>query len=192
MILSQMNVPLLGLAGGSPVLWEPLFDRNASNELNVDVSWTGDYAAVIFDISNGKPVYDQVEWEVYLSGDGGANFDSAAGAYRYQTQYFHTTTTGFAGTSTSITISRSGAVVPHGNAANEWNRGRIILASPFDPNTKTQFIGRGGYDDATPSPHSWQLWGQRDTAKRIDALRYKYRSGNVDQVRLVGYGLRMP
>ena len=189
-MLLHQNMPLLGQVGGPPVLWEPIFDRDVSNVATVDLVWSGDFDAVIIDWSNVKPVTDGAEVFLRLSGDSGTTWDSGASDYRYRAHYFHTTQTTNGDVAAFIRLSRTGPTIGQGGAANEWNRGRVIMARPFDPSAKTQLIGRGGFEDITPSIHSWQVYAQRDTAKRTDGFQFYYESGNVSEGRFVGYGLR--
>lgn len=185
-----MMLPLTEMVSGPPVLWEPIIDRDVSNVATVDLVWAGDFDAVLIDFSNVKPVTDNVEVQLQLCGDGGATWDAGASDYYYRSHFFHTTQTTRGNAGAFIGLTRIGPAIGQGNAANEWNRGNLIIARPFDPATKTQLIGRGGYEDLTPSIHSWQVFAQRDTAKRTDGLRFLYGSGNVSEGRFIAYGLR--
>ncbi len=189
-MMSGMNMPLLADPGGPPVVWEPVVDRQIVNQATVDLVWQGDFDAVIVDWSNVKPVSDNVYPALRLSGDGGATFDSGASDYWFRSHYWHTTQTTSGNAGSEVTLSRIGAVVQAGNNVNEWHRARMLIARPFDATTKTQAILRGGYEDTTPSIHSFMTFMQRDMAKRTDGVQFRYQSGNVSEGRFIVYGLR--
>ena len=182
------NMPIMSQPGGPPVIWEPIADRDVSSLATVDINWAGDYDAVVIHFANAKPVTDGVQPRMRLSGDGGSTFDSGASDYFNRSHFWHTTQTTEGNAQAFIPLSRLS--VPQGNQPNEWSRGRIIIARPADPATKTQLIGFGGYDGTVPDIHNWQCFAQRDTAKRIDGWRFYYASGNVSEGRFIAYGLR--
>ena len=183
------NVPLLGSVGGPRVVWEPVADREVSDVAEVVIVWTGDYEAVMVDITNAKPVTDNVQPRIQLSGDGGSTFDGGASDYYNRAHFWHTSQTTFGNAQAHIQLTRDST--QQGSQANEWLFCRLILARPTDPDSKTQGIGWGGYGGSVPDYHTSMYFMQRDAAKRIDAFRFYYDTGNVSEGRIIATGLSL-
>lgn len=190
--MQHSNLPLLGNVGGPDVVWEPIADREVSNAAQAVIDWTGDYDAVIVDISNARPATDDAHALVELSGDGGSTFDGAPSDYynRFHVWGNSQVTLGNAQSSGPLTlqIANNG----QGNLVDEQLQAQLIIAKPMDPNTKTQIIGTGYYlTSVGPVPVSTMFFLQRDAAMRTDAVRYYYSTGNISEARLIATGLRL-
>lgn len=188
-MMPRWSVPLPGSIGGPRVVWEPIADREVANVAEVPIVWTGDYDAVIVDISNAKPVTDSVVPRVQLSGDAGSTWDGGASDYYNRGHFWHIDQRTQGNAQGYLDLTRFN--VPQGNLANEWCFVRLILARPLDPNNKTQAIGWGGYGGGVPDYHTSMFFMQRDAAKRTDGLRFYYSSGNISEARIVAAGLNL-
>lgn len=190
--MSHMNLPLLGEIGGPGVIWEPIADRLISNQAEAVISWTGDFDVVMVDISGAKPVTDNVEARVQLSGDGGSTFDSGASDYYNRSHWWSSgqATQGNAQAYGLLTNTTSGSNA-QGNDVNEVLAAQLFFARPLDAGTKTQVIGTGGYAAPNSAALSTMVFFQRDTAKRTDAMKMFYSSGNISVARIIAAGLRL-
>ena len=183
------NLPLLSSVSGPAVHWQPIVDREVSNVVDAAIVWTGDYDAVMVDISNAKPMTDNVQPRIQLSGDGGSTWDSGVSDYYNRSHFWHTGQMTAGNAQPYIQLTRT--TTEQGNQANEWLFCRLIFAQPLDPSKKTQGIGWGGYGGDVPDYHASMFFMQRDTAKRIDALRLYYDTGNISEARIIAAGLRL-
>lgn len=170
---------------GPAVLFEPIADRQAAGDAQIDIAWTGDYAAVFIDIFNARPATDTVTLFMRTSSDGGATFDSATSNYQFRLNgFFGSQTTNF-GLATAIHMSAGNV----GNAANENCHCSMILLHPFDTAEFTQVIGHGGMANNAGAPATTQLYGRREAAARVDAVRFFFAAGNIAEGRFTATGL---
>lgn len=172
---------------GPPLLVEPIADRQASGSAEIVIAWTGDYDAVMVDLWNVRPVTDSVQLRAELSGDGGATFDTGVSDYQFRHVAWLAAQTNIVGPGAYLPMCTVGGV---GNAAEENAQWSLILPRPFDTGIKTQIIGSGGQQGSTGNPASLALFGYRDAAGRVDAIRFFLESGNIAEGRFTATGLR--
>ena len=173
------------LISGPPVLFEPIADRQASGDAQIDIAWTGDYAAVFIDIFNARPATDLQEFRCRTSSDGGTTFDAGASDYDFRLMGWFASQTNSAGPAAFARISPD-----VGNAADEACHFSMILPHPFDTTEQTQFIGFGGMVNNAGAPATLQLYGRRAAAGRVDAVRFFFAVGNIAEGRFTATGLR--
>lgn len=184
-----MIYPGFGIArnvSGGPVVTELIADRQAADVAQIDIAWTGDYDAVFMEVANVRPVTDGANFRMLTSSDGGSTFDSGVSDYRFRHNGFFASQTTTGGQAPYIDIS-AGVV---GSDSFENCRFSLVLPLPFDAAEFTQVIGKGGTQGTGNNPASTQLYGQREAAARVDAVRFFFASGNISEGRFTASGLR--
>lgn len=170
---------------GPPVLFEPIADRDAAGETNLDVFWTGDYEAVFLELSDVVPVVGAAGFLLRTSGDG-STFDAGASDYQYRFSGWSSGTNSSLGPGSFVPIGSANGV---GNTAINGVRWSLIIPSPSVAATRKQIIGHGSRD-ITGLTLTSQIYASRDAAGIVNGVRFYWGSGSFTSGRLVASGLR--
>ena len=184
-------LPLAAPVSGPPQWIEPIADDVISNALTHDITWTGDYEAVLIDLLRVVPVTTNTNLRYFTSSDGGANFDVGATDYRYQTI---AVTAGnvqaFAQVASNVHMLFHSSAYQSSNFADGGYTLLMTIPRPF----RSQYTGlysHGGYY-GTNGPGSAVLRsvGERKEVGRVDGIRFQFDGGsNISTGRIRAWGI---
>ena len=180
---------------GSPIsipgmVVDPFFAAEFTSGANADIAWTKDYEFVRFLVLGAQSASDGAGLRMQTSSDGGATFDSAGSDYQVRTVRWSNTNQADDGPALShIPIARSGN---GSNAAGETALFEVLLCSPFDTTRQTQVISYGAAVVDNSAPYGQACFGARDSAGRVDAVRFLWQSGNWANGTIIAEGIINP
>lgn len=169
---------------------DPFFSGEFTSGTNADIAWTKDYEFIRFLLFGCQSATDGAGFRMRTSADGGSTFDSGATDYNLRTVRRSDTNQIDAGPALAylpISIDGNGS-----NAAGETGMFEIMLLNPFDTNRQTQVISSGGAVISTSAPYGQQCFGSRDSAGRVDAVRFYWQFGNWAAGTIIAEGFINP
>ncbi len=173
------------VSGGSLVL---ISTATASSDATIDFTGIdGTYDEYELRILNAIPATNAVTAEMLVSTDGGASFITSGYSYTTGRISGYTFAASSSSNSVDIELSQGSAV---GSDTNEVGfSARITLIRPADA-AFTQIYWKGSFIvnlSASPVP----VWGaaQQETAEDVNAIRFKFSSGNVESGLFALYGV---
>ena len=178
-------VPLLAFPAGPPQIWLPISEQVISNAAQADVVWPGlDFAVVRLRLIGVVPVTTANALNLRTSGDGGATFDSGASDYSYH-RVARWSSQAFAN---SPGINRAILNTNQANNVNYGANGAILIWSPGDARHTMGLSPLVILDNGGNVVHQ-QCRFTRLSAGIVDAVRFYYDTGNINQGRIVADGL---
>ncbi len=183
-------LPLSAPVSGPPQWIEPIADDELSNVATYEVTWAGDYEAVLIDYYKIVPVTDNVIAYLRTTSNGGATWDGGSALY-------NTEAMGVSASNLQRFAQQSGAgsvfVHPGANQMQNYAFGGLTLAvtvlRPFKAEF-TQVYGYGGYTSTSgPGSSITRFAGQRTEAARVDGLQIRMDTGNISTGRVRARGI---
>lgn len=184
-----------GVSGVSGGTWEKLDSGTVAAAATLDislVSYGSTYRSFMIRLENFNPATDDVELWVRTSTDGGSTFDAGGTDYSYAAQGLGSAayTTVSAGDA-RIRIGSGGATAAIGNAANESISLDLILYDLSETTFNKKLIWNYAYNQASAGQANTGMGGGwRIATTDIDAIRFLFESGNIDEGKWGLYGMR--
>ena len=180
--------------------WKLISSTDASTDATVSITSgiTSTYKSYVLMLTNIHPGTDSVQFLFQASTDGGSNYNTTATttAWRGYSDEGNTiqgkdyTASDDAAQSTSFLPLNSGNVV---GADNDQAYSGIIKFYDLSSTTNVKhFFVRASYDHS--DQYSVDHWtsGYFNTTSAINALQFKFSSGNIDSGKFSLYGLAVP
>lgn len=167
--------------------WVLLATNTAAASATLDFTGiSSTYFAYAFVIDYIHPATDGVNFSIRTSTDGGSTYDNGASDYQYSlieqgASYVQT----LSSAATEIVLATN-----VGNtAATESAHGVIYLINPSAAQWAT-VIGQIYSRKSTSAATIYDLYGQRATLADVDAIRFFFSSGNLDEGIIKMYGIK--
>jgi hypothetical protein len=195
---SISEITATGLASGSMVL---IKEQTASASASISfvdgtdgVVLDNTYNTYLFKFINIHPATSNTIFQFNLSTDGGSSYnvtktttffrarhreDDSAAALAYSTAEDLAQSTGFQ------TI-----LFDSGNDNDDSNSGELFLFNPSSTTFVKHFIGRVSNTNITAQAGDNYFAGYANTTSALDAIQFKFASGNIDDGIIKLYGIR--
>ena len=195
---SISEITATGLASGSMVL---IKEQTASASASISfvdgtdgVVLDNTYNTYLFKFINIHPATSNTIFQFNLSTDGGSSYnvtktttffrarhreDDSAAALAYSTAEDLAQSTGFQ------TI-----LFDSGNDNDDSNSGELFLFNPSSTTFVKNFIGRVSNTNITAQAGDNYFAGYANTTSALDAIQFKFASGNIDAGTIKLYGIR--
>ena len=195
---SISEITATGLASGSMVL---IKEQTASASASISfvdgtdgVVLDNTYNTYLFKFINIHPATSNTIFQFNLSTDGGSSYnvtktttffrarhreDDSAAALAYSTAEDLAQSTGFQ------TI-----LFDSGNDNDDSNSGELFLFNPSSTTFVKNFIGRVSNTNITAQAGDNYFAGYANTTSALDAIQFKFASGNIDDGIIKLYGIR--
>jgi len=156
------------------------------------ISFTGfdasKYDSYLFTFLNVRPDADAKSLLLFTSTDGGSSYDT--GAYDYMAQYAghrnDNVYVGYDGASGNINVSASQGTA---SAEDSGCSGHMFMYGPHLAQF-TNVIGQSSYYSSNGQHALIATAGARKSAADVDAVQFKYNSGNITSGTITMYGLK--
>ena len=196
----NFNLPT-GTTNGSGNNKELIKSIDASSDATISfvngassVVLDGTYKTYIFRFMNVHPATDQAKFEFNVSSDGGSNYnvtkttsffhayhgeDDSAAAVGYETAGDLAQGTGFQSLGQQV-----------GNANDECISGELFLFSPSSTTFVKHFLANTNRASGNAFSVNSFISGYANTTSAVNAIQFKFDSGNTDSGTIKMYGIR--
>ena len=189
--LSGITTLPSGVAGKMTLLSTQTASASASLSFTSGIDST--YDAYCFKFINIHPATDSTRFDFQGSTDGGSSYGVTITSSSFQA--FHDE----ADTSTGLSYDAGGDLAQStsyqnlssaiGNGNDESLSGELWLFNPSSTTYVKHFIHRGNFYNASDFSHEKYVAGYFNTTSAIDAIDFKFASGNIDAGTIKLYGV---
>ena len=172
-----------------------LSTQTASASASIDFTSGIDstYDSYVFKFINIHPSTDASEFQFNLSTDGGSNYNvikTTTMFYAYQTESGSSTGSGYDG-NLDLAQSTSDQIIMEnlGNGNDENGSGYLHLFNPSSTTFVKHFISRGVRNGSADYCVDYYMAGYGNTTSAINAIDFKFSSGNIDDGIIKMYGV---
>ena len=152
------------------------------------------YDAYVFYCVNMHPSNNDVGFRFNLSTDGGSNYNLTKTTTMFLAEHSE------AGTGGALTYTTGGDLAQStadqaltrgtGNGADEFSSGSLILFNPSSTTYVKHFITNFNEYDAGNISKNWYVAGYANTTSAVNAVIFKFSSGNIDAGTIKMYGIK--
>jgi len=152
------------------------------------------YPIYRFEFINCNPSSDGINFTFNLSTDGGSNYNVTKTSTFFETYHDEANTATSLNYKTSTDLAQSTAYqplsAPQGNGADEGLSGYLHLFNPSSTTFVKHFIARiSSYNSANYAGEQ-NIAGYGNTTSSINAVDFKFASGNIDSGTIKLYGIK--
>jgi hypothetical protein len=167
---------------------------SASATISFTTGLDSTYDEYIFKFINIHPANDDVSFTFNMSTDSGSNYNVTKTTTFFQAQYFENGTSESLGYETSFDLAQSTAfqTLNHsvGNGADENASGELTLFNPSSTTYVKHYISKfNGYRHDNGSLVTFSA-GYGNTTSAVNAIQFKFGSGNIDDGIIKLYGVK--
>jgi hypothetical protein len=152
------------------------------------------YKAYKFVLVNMHPATDDTNFLFNLSTDGGSNYNATKTTTVFETEHAESDTSTALGYNTAVDLAQSTSFQPMagrvGNGNDEHYSGTLFLFNPSSTTYVKHFIGDGINYKSTNTTQSFYIAGYANTASAVNAIQFKFASGNIDAGTIYMYGIK--
>lgn len=169
--------------------------QTASNSTSLSFTTGMDttYKEYVFKFFNMKPATDGVVFQFNLSTDGGSNYNVTKTSITQLTYHGEDGSAGTLHGAGGYQLQQSTAYQGTGeNVGSDADQGVSGEVHFYDPSNTTHTKHYSGYISQThKSDYSWNvyLFGYGNTTSAVDAIDFKYSSGNISSGTIIMYGV---
>ena len=159
-----------------------------------DVVLDSTYPIYKFEFINCHPATDNTDFTFNMSTDGGSNYNVVKTTTAFEANHSEDDGTAFLGYVASRDLAQSTAVqdliLDVGNGADEGCSGTLQLFNPSSTTFVKHFISVfNGYQSINLS-QNFYVAGYGNTTSAINAVQFKFDSGNIDSGKIKLYGIK--
>jgi len=155
------------------------------------------YPIYKFEYINCHPSNSPVPFQVNFSSDGGSNYNVTKTSAGFQAYHRENGTSPFLGYATSLQTTQSTGeqMIAGGSVVNDSDSGVSGYMFLFDPSSTTyvkQYMTVANSFDSSSPPYTEQQFsnGYCNTTSAVNAVRFKFGSGNIDSGTIKLYGIK--
>jgi hypothetical protein len=152
------------------------------------------YDSYVFKFINIHPATDTAVFHFNMSTDGGSNYNVTKTTTVFQSEHDEADTSTALSYNTSHDLAQSTAfqllVNYAGNGNDENTSGTLTLFNPSSTTYVKHFISDSNVYHADDFMQNWKAAGYGNTTSAINAIQFKFASGNIDSgvIKLYGIG----
>ena len=152
------------------------------------------YDSYVFKFINIHPATDTAVFHFNMSTDGGSNYNVTKTTTVFQSEHDEADTSTALSYNTSHDLAQSTAfqllVNYAGNGNDENTSGTLTLFNPSSTTYVKHFISDSNVYHADDFMQNWKTAGYGNTTSAINAIQFKFASGNIDSgvIKLYGIG----
>jgi len=181
--------------GGLVLISEQTASASATIEFTSGIDST--YLIYKFEYINCHPSNTPVPFTVNFSTDGGSNYNVTKTSSGFQAYHRENGTSPFLGYATSLETTQSTGeqMIAGGSVVNDSDSGVSGYMFLFDPSSTTyvkQYMTVANSFDSSSPPYTEQQFssGYCNTTSAVNAVRFKFGSGNIDSGTIKLYGIK--
>ena len=178
---------------GSLVL---LSTQTASDSANVQFTSgiNSTYPMYKIEWINAHPATDDVEYHVNFSSDGGSNYNVTKTSSVYDAEHNEDNTYANLSYNTSMDLGQSTGEQQIGRAcandADSSENGYLFLFNPASTTFVKHFLVNNSENHVAPRISNFFVAGYCNTTSAVDAVRFKFSSGNIESGTFKLYGIK--
>ena len=182
-----------GLAGAGPVLIQ---SQTASGDASISFTSGIDstYDRYMFVCTNINPATDSVNWTFQASTDGGSSYGvtvTTTAFWAYHSEDNSQAALGYlAGSDLAQSTDYIQLMYENGNGADESSATILHLFSPSNTTYVKQFYSRTAGMQSDPMAVGFFTAGYFNTTSAINAVSFKFNSGNINSGTIKLYGVK--
>jgi hypothetical protein len=161
---------------------------SSSSELDFTTSIDSTYDTYVFILEGIVPATDGVVLDILVSTDGGSTFKSGASDYDWMGDTY-TTAGSIDSADTRIPATYTFSTYTVGNDAGNSINGNITLSTPSNSSLWTWLHGQTSYRGSTVAAITYSFSGRYTSTTAVDAIRFKFSSGNITSGTIRLYGI---
>jgi hypothetical protein len=178
--------------GSQVLLSEQTASASASISFTSGIDST--YPIYRFEFINCHPATDNVDFQFNMSTDAGSNYNVTKTTTAFQAYQAETGTAYSLGYQSGDDLAQSTAFQKilngTGNGADESGAGTLTLFSPSSTTYVKHFISRSNNYRADTESMQFFVAGYGNTTSAVNAIRFQFSSGNIDDGIIKLYGIK--
>lgn len=182
-----------GIAGGATLVLLSTQTASASSSISFTTGIDSTYDEYVFKFINCHPSTGPVYFQFNLSTDGGSNYNVTKTSSSFYARLNEDNTSGVLGydgachLAQSTNYQRLGENI--GADADHNISGYVHLFSPSSTTYVKHYIATTNISQVTPASINWNIAGYGNTTSAINAIDFKFSSGNIDDGIIKMYGV---
>jgi len=175
--------------------WNFISKQTASADATISFTSGIDstYKEYVFTYNNIHPATDDVEFQFNVSIDGGSNYNVAKTTTYFRTYNYEDGSDAALGYRTPRDLAQGtgfqALTEGQGNGNDESCSGQLTIFNPSDTTFVKHFIARNSMYGRTDYEMDIYVAGYANTTSAVDAVQFKFSSGNIDAGVIKMYGV---
>jgi hypothetical protein len=167
---------------------------SASATISFTTGLDSTYKAYKFVLVNMHPATDDTNFTFNLSTDSGSNYNATKTTTVFDTEHAESDASTSLTYNTGQDLAQSTSFQPMasriGNGNDEHYSGTLFLFNPSSTTYVKHFIGDGINYKSNNIAQSFYIAGYANTASAVNAIQFKFASGNIDAGTIYLYGIK--
>jgi hypothetical protein len=167
---------------------------SASASISFTSGLTSTYKAYKFVFVNIHPASDNVNFQFNMSTDSGSNYNVTKTTTAFRTFHNESDSTANLSYDSGSDIAQGTGfqfISPSvGNENDESASGELTIFNPSSTTYVKHFISRLNDVHEQPASIDWYVAGYANTTSAVNAIQFKFSSGNIDEGKIYLYGIK--